>query len=456
MLKKNQVVSGTIEDITNEGYGVLKIDGFPIFIPYTCLHELVEVLVVKVNKSFAFGKLLQVKESSSERREPTCDVYHLCGGCSLSHMSYEAECAIKENYALETMKRIGKVDFSKVKVLPILPSSKVEEYRNKAQYPIQRDASGKLTIGFYAARTHRVIDSNSCKLQPSFFQTIVEVTRKFIEEYQIAVYDENMHTGLLRHLYIRYGESGGQIMVCLVMNGKKLPHQEEYIQMLLETNLPIVSVVLDYNTKKTNVILGEEYDVIYGEEVIVDTLCGNEIEISPLSFYQVNRTQAERLYGIAKEFAALEGNELLIDLYCGAGTIGLSMAKDVKQVIGVEIIEEAIEAAKRNAARNGYTNTEFYAGDASKLASDLAKRNLKSDVIVVDPPRKGITQEVIDACVSMNPKWIVYVSCNVATLARDVELFSKEGYELEKFACVDLFPRTVHVECVGLLSKKNG
>lgn len=454
MVKKNAIIQGEIIDITNEGYGVLKVEGFPIFIPFTCLGEVVEVIVVKVSKSFAFGKIKEVLKASPMRIEPHCDVYHRCGGCSFSHMNYEAECAIKENYALETMKRIGKVDFAKVETLPLHPSSRINQYRNKAQYPIQRDAEGNLRIGFYASRTHNVIDCSSCDLQPAYFSKIVELTRDFMEQYAISAYDEVSHKGLVRHLYIRVAEVSKQLMVCLVINGKTLPHQEAFIQMLIDSELNIASIVLDYNKEKTNVILGNEYQVIYGSEVIVDTLCGNEIEISPLSFYQVNREQAEVLYGVAKEFAGLNKEELLIDLYCGAGTIGLSMAKEVKHVIGVEIIEEAIEAAKRNATRNGYSNTEFYAGDASKLAVDLAKRNLKSDVIVVDPPRKGITQEVIDACVVMNPSRIVYVSCNVATLARDVELFAKVGYDLVKFTTVDLFPRTTHVECVGLLVRK--
>lgn len=453
MLKKNDVIQSRVVDVTNEGFGVVKVDNFPIFVPFTCLNELVEVIVVKVQKTFAFGRVKEILEPSPDRIEPSCGVYNRCGGCSLRHMSYEAECDIKENYALETMKRVGKVDLDKIDVLPIHPSLKTSGYRNKAQYPIQRDSKGNLKIGFYASRTHDVIDGSSCDLQPSFFKDIVELTREFINEFDISVYDEIAHKGLLRHLYIRYGEVSGQIMVCLVLNGKKLPYKEEYIDRLISLNPNIKSIVLDFNTKSTNVILGDEYEVIYGSEVIIDTLCGNEIEISPLSFYQVNHDQAEVLYGVAKEFADLKGNELLIDLYCGAGTIGLSMANDVDRVIGVEIIEEAIEAAKRNATRNGYTNTEFYAGDASKLASDLAKRNLKPEVIVVDPPRKGITQDVIDACVTMNPSRVVYVSCNVATLARDVELFSKVGYEITKFTTVDLFPRTSHVEAVALLER---
>lgn len=453
MLKKNDGIQARVVDVTSEGYGVVKVDNFPIFVPYTCLNELVDVIVVKVQKSFAFGRVKEVLEPSSDRVEPNCGVYNRCGGCSLRHMSYEAECGIKENYAIETMKRIGKVDVEKVEVLPIHPSHKISGYRNKAQYPIQRDSKGNLKIGFYASRTHDVIDGSSCDLQPSFFKDIVDVTREFIEEFDISIYDEISHKGLLRHLYIRYGEVSNEVMVCLVINGKKLPYQEEFIKRLTALNSNIKSIVLDYNTKATNVILGDEYKVIYGSDVIIDTLCGNEIEISPLSFYQVNHDQAEVLYGVAKEFASLKGDELLVDLYCGAGTIGLSMASDVSKVIGVEIIEEAIEAAKRNATRNGYTNTEFYAGDASKLASDLARRDLKPEVIVVDPPRKGITEDVIGACVTMNPSRIVYVSCNVATLARDVELFSKVGYQITKFTTVDLFPRTSHVEAVALLKK---
>ncbi|MBE6114871.1 MAG: 23S rRNA (uracil(1939)-C(5))-methyltransferase RlmD [Erysipelotrichaceae bacterium] len=453
MLKKNDVVRETIIDITNEGYGVIKVEGFPVFVPDSCIGEVCEIRILKVFSNYAFGKIDKLLEPSPKRITPICPLSKRCGGCSFGHIDYIEECHLKTKAALQTIRKISKIDLDTVEVLPTIPSNKEVHYRNKAQYPIGKDKEGNIKIGFYAPRSHDVVDCNFCYLQPEFFSDIVEVVKKFIEDYNISVYDEIKHMGLVRHLYIRYGEATNEVMVSLIINGRKLPHQEEFIQRLLALPISIKSIVLDYNEAKSNVILGMEYDVIYGEKVIMDILCGNEIEIAPLSFYQVNREQAERLYNVAKEFADLQGNELLIDLYCGAGTIGLSMASDVRKLIGVEIIEEAIEAAKRNASRNEYHNTEFYAGDASKLASDLAKRELHSDVIVVDPPRKGITPEVIDACVTMAPERIVYVSCNVATLARDIALLKEKGYRTTKLRFVDLFPRTVHLEAVALLTR---
>ena len=439
MLVKNQVVQGSIVDITNEGYGVLKIDNFPIFVPYTVVDEVVEVKIIK---------------DVDTRIEPKCGVYKKCGGCSLQHLTYEEELRIKNNYALETIKRIGKVDLDKVEIREIVGSDKVFEYRNKAEYPIQKGENGKCKIGFYKSKTHDVIDNEVCLLQPPIFSEIVACVRDFIDTYKLSIYDEETHKGLLRHLYIREASVTKEMMVCLVCNGYELANSDKLITSLVSKFPMIKSIVLNVNTKKSNVILGEEIKVLYGEKVIKDVLCGNIIEISPLSFYQVNHDQAESLYGIAKEFASLKGEEVLIDLYCGAGTIGLSMADKTKMLYGVEIIEPAIINAKKNATLNNISNAHFEAGDASILAKKLANENILPDVIVVDPPRKGISEDVIEACSTMNPKRIVYVSCNVATLARDIEIFERTtSYRLTKVQMVDLFPRTNHVECVALFSK---
>ena len=451
MLKKNEIIQGTIIDITSEGYGVLKYDGFPVFVPYTVINEEVEVKVIKVAKSYGVGRVERILKDVDTHIEPKCPVYKKCGGCSLQHMTYEAELAIKHNYAVEILKRIGKVNLDEVEVREIAGSDKVYHYRNKAEYPIQQGEDGKCRIGFYKSKTHDVIDNDVCLLQPEIFSDVVSVVREFIDTTKCSIYDEESHKGLLRHLYIREASVTKEMMVCLVCNGNELPKSNVLVDMLTSKFPMIKSIVLNSNTKKSNVILGDEVKVLYGNEIITDVLCGNTIEISPLSFYQVNHDQAERLYGIAKEFAELTGEEVLVDLYCGAGTIGLSMADKIKKLYGVEIIEPAIINARKNASLNGIENVNFEAGDASILAKRLASQNVKPDVIVVDPPRKGISEDVIEACNTMNPKRIVYVSCNVATLARDIEIFERTtNYRLVKAQMVDLFKRTNHVEAVSL------
>ena len=453
MIKKNEQYEAEIVDITNEGYGVAKIDGIPVFVNDTICGEIVELKIIKVAKSYGVGRVERRIKTSSSRIEPSCPHFKKCGGCSLQHMAYEEEKRIKQNYALQTLKRIGRINLDNVEVYPILGAKEIFHYRNKAEYPIRKGNNGCM-IGFFKVKSHDVVEIEDCLLQPQIFKTIVSITKKFIDEYQISCYDEEEHKGLLRHLYIREGFVSKEIMVCLVINGKTLPHQEEWINRLTSAISTIKSIVLNHNEEKTNAILASSITTIYGSDTIKDILCGNEIEISPLSFYQINHDQTEVLYKRAKEFAELSGNEVLIDLYCGAGTIGLSMADKTKMLYGVEIIEEAIENAKRNAAYNHIDNCEFEAGDASILAKKLANRHITPDVIVVDPPRKGITEDVIQACNEMNPKRIVYVSCNVATLARDVEIFERTtNYKVTKIQMVDLFPRTNHVETVCLLSK---
>ncbi len=449
-MNKNDIVSGRIIDITNEGYGVLKVDTFPIFVPYTAINEVVEVKIIKLAKTYGVGRVMKIIEDVKEHIEPKCEYYKVCGGCSLQHLTYEAELAIKQNYAIETMKRIGKMNETKVEISPILGSKEIYHYRNKAEYPISLNEDGTCSIGFYKAKSHSVTDLTSCLLQPEVFDQIVELTREFINRNHTPIYSEETHKGILRHLYIREASVTKELMVCLVAT-KDVPNVEELIDTLAKKVPTLTSFVLNINTSNSNVILGNEVKILYGSSTIKDVLCGNTIEISPLSFYQVNHDQAEVLYGRAKDFARLTGKETLIDLYCGAGTIGLSMADSIAELYGVEIIEPAIENAKVNAKLNGIENAHFEAGDASILAAKLADKKIKPDVIVVDPPRKGISEDVIEAMKKMNPKRIVYVSCNVATLARDSEIIERTSlYKLKKLQMVDLFPRTNHVECVAL------
>ena len=449
MLKKNQIEEAEITAMSSDGNGIAKIDGMVVFVPYTAVGDKLKIRIVKVQKNYSFGIIEEILEPSPDRVDDHCPVYKKCGGCAFRHISYEAELRHKAEFVQSNLRRLGGLD---PVMLPITPSPLVQGYRNKAQYPI-REYDGKIEAGFFAKRSHRVISCASCDLQPAFFEQILEYTKQFLEEYHISAYDEQTGKGKVRHLYIRYGEVSGEVMVCLVVNSERLPHAAEYVEGLLKVCPQVVSVVLNINREQNNVILGQKCITLYGKDTIEDTLCDVRFELSPLSFYQVNRQAAEKLYRLAAEMAQFEGNELLIDLYCGAGTIGLSMASKVRELIGVEIVPDAVENAKENAKRCGVENARFICADAKEAAAQLAAENLHPDVIVVDPPRKGCDLEVLQAIAAMAPKRLVMISCNSASLARDCKELEALGYHLEKAAPVDLFPRTTHVETVVLLSK---
>ena len=449
MLKKNQIEEAEITAMSSDGNGIAKIDGMVVFVPYTAVGDKLKIRIVKVQKNYSFGIIEEILQPSPDRVDDHCPVYKKCGGCAFRHISYEAELRHKAEFVQSNLRRLGGLD---PVMLPITPSPLVQGYRNKAQYPI-REYDGKIEAGFFAKRSHRVISCASCDLQPTFFEQILEYTKQFLEEYHISAYDEQTGKGKVRHLYIRYGEVSGEVMVCLVVNSERLPHAAEYVEGLLKVCPQVVSVVLNINREQNNVILGQKCITLYGKDTIEDTLCDVRFELSPLSFYQVNRQAAEKLYRLAAEMAQFEGNELLIDLYCGAGTIGLSMTSKVRELIGVEIVPDAVENAKENAKRCGVENARFICADAKEAAAQLAAENLHPDVIVVDPPRKGCDLEVLQAIAAMAPKRLVMISCNSASLARDCKELEALGYHLEKAAPVDLFPRTTHVETVVLLSK---
>lgn len=450
MLQKNDLIQLDVTDITNEASGVGRHGGMAVFVPGAAVGDRLEVRVVKVLKNYAYGKIERILMPSPHRIDDGCPVSRQCGGCSLRHLSYDAECRIKQNWVTEHFRRIGGLDPA---VLPIQPSPAQSGYRNKAQYPIRRGPDGRVQIGFFAPRSHRVVENHFCDLQPRFFGEILELVQHFLEEYHISVYDELSHQGLVRHLFLRWGERTGQIMVCLVINGKDLPHAGRLVRLLTEAFPQIASIQLNLNRAKTNVILGRECRVLYGSPVILDVLCGVEVALSPLSFYQVNRGGAEKLYRIAADFAGLTGRELLLDLYCGAGTIGLSMARLAREVVGVEIVEEAVENARENARRNKIQNARFFCGDAAKAARALAAEGLRPDVVVLDPPRKGCDGALLKTIVEMGPKRIVMISCNSATAARDAAILCQDGYCVRQLQAVDMFPRTAHVECVVLMEK---
>lgn len=449
-LKKNQDIEIEITGITTEGSGVGHYDGIAVFVPNTATGDVIDCHIIKTKKNYAVGKINHILKAAKSRIAPDCDVFSRCGGCVFRHINYSAECEMKKQRVIDAFARLGHIEISPEE---IIKSGRENRYRNKAQYPVRLE-NGKLSIGFFAQNSHRVIDCSDCMLQPKEFGKIVSVFRTWIEKNNISVYNEETHKGLLRHIYIRKAFETNQVMVCAVINGHNLPKKDDLIVSLLKCTDNIASITVNENTNDSNVILGKKCYTIWGSDFIEDILCGVKVRISPLSFYQINRDQAEKLYYKAAEYAELSENDTLLDLYCGAGTIGLSMAKKVKKLIGVEIIPEAIEDAKINAEINGIDNAEFICGDAPEAAKILADRGIKPDVIIVDPPRKGCAPDLLDTIDRMNPDRLVYISCDPATLARDCAILKEKGYEVQKVTPVDMFPKTSHVETVVKLTKK--
>ena len=453
-LQKNQVLTLTIERLSNDGSGVAHSpDGEAVFIPGTAPGDVAAIRIVKDCGRYAFGILDAIQTPSPDRIPVDCAVAGPCGGCSLRHLDYAAELRAKGESVTDAFRRIGGLD---VPVLPPLPSPEIDRYRNKVQFPVGRDKNGKPCIGFYAGRTHRIVPCPDCKLQPDVLNEIGNTLCDFFAAHNIQPYDEQTGKGLVRHVFLRRGVHSGQIMVCLVCTRAKLPHAEELCRALTAQFSDIATILINVNARNTNVILGSETHTLYGPRFIEDTLCGVPVQLGPLSFYQVNTLAAEQLYGIAAEYAQLTPDDLLLDLYCGMGTIGLSMADHCRELIGVEIVPEAIESAKANAARMGdaiAAKSRFFCADAGKAASQLAAEGLHPDVVMLDPPRKGCDEATLSAVVTMSPRRVVYVSCNPSTAARDAKWLEEHGYRAEKVQPVDLFPRTRHCECVIALSK---
>lgn len=447
MLKKNDEIELEIESFTSEGSGVGRYEGMAVFVGGSAAGDRVLAHIIKVKQNYAVAKTLRILRPSENRIPSDCAVSDSCGGCAFRHISYSSEIEMKRDKIENAFRRIGGTDKS---VDSFIEAEELTHYRNKAEYPV--GFNGRLNIGFYARHTHRIVDCEKCVLSAPEFSDIVGIIRKWIIEFGIPVYDGESGTGLLRHIFLRKAFAAGEIMLCLVINGDSIPRSRELLERVLV--IPgIKSVVLNINKNMTNVILGTQCVTLWGEDYIFDELCGVRVRLSPLSFYQINRAQAEKLYGKAAEFADLDGSETVLDLYCGAGTIGLSMADKAKRIIGVEIVADAVEDAKFNAKLNGIDNAEFYCMDASAAAKMLKDRAERPEVVILDPPRKGCSRELIDAVGDISPERIVYVSCDPATLARDCKLFSQYGYKVQKLAGVDLFPRTVHVESVALLIK---
>ncbi|MFD1020991.1 23S rRNA (uracil(1939)-C(5))-methyltransferase RlmD [Thalassobacillus hwangdonensis] len=450
-VEKNETIELTFEDLTHEGDGVGKVNGYPLFVPYGLPGEKALVKVIKVKKNFGFGKLLEVQESSPERVEPPCDVFYQCGGCQLQHMSYDMQLEMKQKQVKDAMRKIGHLEH--VPVHPVKGMKDPWRYRNKVSMPVgERD--GRLVAGFYQKRSHNIIDMDTCVVQEESNDRMVEAVRRIAERHGIRAYDEKNNRGVLRHIMVRTGKNTQDVMVVLVTRTKNLPNQEELIDEIRDAYPSVKSIVQNVNYKRTNVILGPETNVLWGEEYIYDTIGDIKFAISAKSFYQINPTQTKTLYDQALEYAALTGSEQVIDAYCGIGTISLFLAQQAKKVYGVEVVPEAVADAKENAKLNRIDNAEFYVGQAEKIMPWWKSQGLAPDVIVVDPPRKGCDEALLQSMLDMQPERIVYVSCNPSTLARDLRVLEDGGYETKEIQPVDMFPQTSHVEAVTWLEKK--
>lgn len=448
-LSKNDKIELTIDALTSEGSGVGRYNGLAVFVHGTVPQDKIIAHIIKRSKNYAIGIIDKILCPSPERIESDCPYSKKCGGCSFRHMTYDEELKYKKSRVQDALNRIGHLD---IEVDEIIGADDLTHYRNKAQYPVDI-SDGEMFAGFYAYKSHRIIPCADCKLQPAEFEKGLEAFAKWIESENITSYNEQTGKGLLRHIYFRKGFATGEVMACAVINGNSIPNGELLVSLLREKVDGLTSVAVNINKEKTNVILGKETSIIWGEKYIRDSLLGKDFLISPNSFYQVNHNQCEKLYAKAKAFAGLTGTETVLDLYCGVGTIGLTMAENVKQLVGIEIIPQAIENAKENAKINHITNAQFICADAPKGAEILKKQGVNPDIIILDPPRKGCEKSLFDTIEQLSPKKIVYVSCDSATLARDLAILKEKDYEAKKVSAVDMFPRTPHVECVTLIEK---
>lgn len=448
-MQKNKTYSVEITGLTAEGAGVARVDGQVVFVPGVIPGERCEIKIDHVGRTCAYGSLVRVEKPSEHRVTPECESFGHCDGCVFWHMDYACELEQKRRRVQDALSRIGGIDFPD---LQITGSESIYGYRNKVQFPVQVQ-NGKAAAGFYKAGSHTVIPITDCKIQPEAAETIRAAVLSWMEKENVPAYDERTHTGLVRHIYLRYGAKSGQTLVCIVANCEALPKKKALVREILAADVDVTGIVVNYNTKKSNVILGDRFDTLFGEEYLEDELLGLTFRLSPAAFYQVNHDQAERLYEKAIEFARFTGKETALDLYCGSGTITLCLARHVKTVYGVEIVDAAIRDAKENARKNGIVNAKFFCADAGQAAIQFAHDGVKPNVIVVDPPRKGVSEDVIEAMAQMSPERIVYVSCDPATLARDIARLREKGYEAKRTHCFDLFPRCAHVETVVLLEK---
>ena len=446
-LKAGNVYTATVEGYSSEGLGIVRVLGAVVFVPRAIRGEEIDLKITKVMKTAAAGEIVKIRKGSPERTKPECPYFGRCGGCDFQHMAYTEELWAKRQRVQDALERLGGTD---LQVEEILGARDPMHYRNKSQYPVGADGS----IGFFKARSHEVVPIDRCLIQSEISDKTAQAVGQWMKRYKVPAYDERTGKGLIRHIYVRVNRKG-ESLCCIVANGKQLPREAELAAYIEGAAPRTVGLVLNINTRPGNVILGEKFRTIWGKNFLMDTLCGLEFKLSVPSFYQVNRDQAEVLYGKALEYAGLTGEETVLDLYCGTGTITLCLAKQAKRAIGAEIVPPAIRDANENAERNGVKNVEFFCGDAADIAAKLEDEGLRPDVITVDPPRKGLAPEVIASVAGMEPKRVVYVSCDAATLGRDIKIFENLGYKAVRACAVDMFPGTRHVESVVLLERES-
>ncbi|QNU66559.1 23S rRNA (uracil(1939)-C(5))-methyltransferase RlmD [Ruminiclostridium herbifermentans] len=450
-LSKNKIYTIEITGLTHEGQGVGKLDGFVVFVNGTLIGEIVDIKIIKQTKSYAVGSVVRIQKSSDKRIEPFCPAFDKCGGCSIQHMSYDAQLEFKTDNVRQNLRRIGGLD--NVQVNNTIGMEHPFQYRNKVQYPVGTCGSD-VVVGFYEKGSHNIVESKECNIQPPESNEIRDIVRDFFKTNGITIYNEKTGKGFLRHVMVRKGFKTNELMVVLVVNGKKVPKADQLVKLLCDRYENIKSIMVNVNTRNTNIILGDKNTCIYGQGYISDYIGKYKFNISPLSFFQVNPVQTEVLYNKALEYAGLTGNETVFDLYCGIGTISLFLSEKAKKVIGVEVVPDAIADAKRNAQLNGIENVEFLVGEAETVIPKLYEEGARADVVVVDPPRKGCEESLLKTLVDMQPQRIVYVSCNPSTLARDVKFLHENGFEVKHVQPVDMFPWSGHVESVVLIERK--
>lgn len=442
-MQKNDIIEINITGMTDEGFGVGRYNGMAVFVPFALLSEVVRVIIIKVNKSYCVGKLLDVIKPSNERIHADCEYFYACGGCAYRNASYEEELRYKAMHVKDCIERIGKI---KTDILPILGGER-QCYRNKAQFPVTQSG-----VGLYARRSHRVIEIDNCVIQQGASVKVLNAVKEFMAETGVSGYNEESHSGVIRNVYTRSG--GGKTLVCIVTLGEEIPHKERLIEKIKETGVPLWGIVQNINPKRTNVVLGRETKTLFGQGFMYDEIGDVKFKISPMSFYQVNPTQTKVLYDTVKKFLGTVENEVVWDIYCGIGTIGQYAARGAKALVGIEIVPEAVENAKENAKRNGIKNCEYYAGAAEDLAPKIVKMGKRADTVILDPPRKGCDTKLLDCVLKVAPKKIVYVSCKASTLARDLAYLEERGYKTQIVQPIDMFPGTPHCECAVILFRE--
>lgn len=448
-IKKNDTVEIKIEDVTISGDGVGRFNDMAVFVPMCAVGDRILAKIIKVKSSYLIGRIEKIIESSPDRIDCDCSVYYKCGGCAFRHISYDAELRIKQKHVRDCLERIG--SFKGINIEKICGADDIYGYRNKVQIPLGLNKEGEIVSGFYGSHSHNIMACSRCLLHPVIFDDIIFCIKDWMKKYNVLPYNEITKSGNIRHIYFRCSNKCKDIMVCIVSAKRKIPFKSELLSILVEKFKNIKSIILNYNPENTNVVLGKTFETLWGSDTIIDTLCGMKFEISPESFYQINHNQTQLLYNLAKEMLNFKGGEVLFDLYCGIGTIGLTMSDSVKSVIGAEIIEKAVENACKNSELNEVKNSRFICADSAKAVKEFKKEKL--DVIIVDPPRKGCSESVLEDLIKINPKKILYISCNPATLAKDLKKLCPEKYQISRVCPVDLFPRTKHVETAVLLER---